>query len=187
MQIRLGNSFMWFLPDASVHLSEENPGPIEIDFDNLSSDNKNIIKIGINTGQIIGTLPQEIKTEQLIKPTEVVKDIYERDNILAGKLQVILNQRIPNIKIEIGKMNDSRLLNTILTLEENGKNRKTIVSLIQSKLHEVSSAVLASIVEVNTNANVDQLDSLSRSFASEIEDIEETEVIIPLEELNEIR
>lgn len=186
MQIKLGNSFMFFLPNGGCHLTEENPGPIDIDFDNLSNDNKNIIKTGISTGQIIGTLPEEIKTEQQYPPVEVVKDIYERDHILAGKLQIILNQRLSNIKVEIGKMNDSRLLNTILTLEKNGKNRKTITSLIQAKLHEVSSAVLASIVEVNTNANVDQLDSLSRSFANEIIDGEETEVVVPLEELNEI-
>lgn len=179
---------MWFLPNGAYHLTEENPGPIEVNLDNLTQEEKNIIKVGINTGQIIGTLP-EIKEEvvQVIKPSEVVKDIYERDNILAGKLQVILNQRIPNIKIEIGKMNDSRLLNTIMILEENGKNRKTITSLIKSKLEEVSKAVLASIVEVNINTNVDQLDSLSRSFVGEIVDIEETEVTVPVEEINEIR
>lgn len=188
MEIRLGNSFMWFLPNGACHLTEENPGPIDIDFDTLTKEEKNIISVGINTGQIIGTLP-EIKKEEVvqIKSSEVVRDLYERDNIMAGKLQVILNQRLPNIKMEIGKMNDSRLLNNILILEENSKNRKTITSLIKLKLEEVSKAVLSSIVEVNISTNVDQLDSLSRSFVNEIVDVEETEVTVPVEEINEIR
>lgn len=174
---------MWFLPNASIHLTEENPGPIEIDFSLFSTEEQNLIKIGVNTGQITGILPEEKKQEVIITPpTEVSRDIYERDNILAGKLQILLKQRLPNIKMEIGKMNDSRILNNLLSLEENNKNRKSITDLIKLKLEEVYKNVLASIKEVDINTNVDQLDKLSRSFVDDIVDIEDKEVIVPLEE-----
>lgn len=184
MQIKLGNSFMWFLPNGSVHLTDDAPGPVEVNFDALSQEEKNIIRIGIQAQQIFGTLPEEkeIKKEEVKPPTEAVKDIFERDNILAGKLQVILKQRIANIKLEIGKINDSRILGLLLTLEEDGKGRKSIIDLIKMKQENVYKDVLSSIKEVNAPANTEQLDPLARSLINDIVDVVEAEEVeVPLE------
>lgn len=186
MQIKLGNSFMFFLPNGSLHLTEEDPGPLEVDFQSLSSEEQNITRIAITTGQIINLSgeiePVKENNKKEEANQEIIKDLYERDNILAGKLQIVLKQSLSNIKVEIGKINDSRTLNFILQMEQAGKARKSIIQLVNQKIENIQKEVLASITEINTNAKTDQLDPLSRSFVSEITDVIEEEVEVQLEE-----
>lgn len=186
MQIKLGNAFMWFLPNARIHLSDENPGPIQIDQSSLNTEEQKLITIGIATGQIVvsGFTKEEPKQEgpAVIVSQDNINNIHERDHVLAGRLQAVLNKRIPNLKKEIGLINDPRSLVCMIDLEKNGKARKDILLALNKKLEAIHNSVLASIKEIDTNATADQLDKLSKAFVADIIDIEETVVSIPLDE-----
>ncbi len=174
MQIKLENSYMWFLPDSKkLHLTEENPGPIEIDKNNLSPEEIKLISIGISMGQISCDEPLEQK--QIVPPENIWID---NDVSLQHKLKIILNKKIPNIKKDIGFLNSSRQLKVLSELEKLGKNRDKILSLIDQKLESINNVVLSSIKEdINIPIRVDPDELL----AGEIIESDDVVVEVPIE------
>lgn len=167
MQIKLNTdiAFFWFLPNGKIHLSEENPGPIEVDLNTLTDEEKSIIKIGITTGSLFGVLPIE-------QPIHKEEAIYIHIN---HKLTTILNKKIPSIKKEIGLLDNQRELQLLFELEKKGKSRNKILDLINAKLSVIINTVQSSIIEDNSiEVTVSDDELLTKDI---VESDEETRII----------
>ncbi len=202
MQISLKNKDktpMWFLPGTRIHLSFENPGPVEIDFDSLSSQNKNQIVLAINRGLLEGKLPftTRVEPQPLLVNKEIIEiapPIVETFNIAPAKemevtdyqkekvkeLKKFLNKSWVSIKKNIRSFSLSDL-KTMIALEKEGKDRKVVKDLIDEVLSLHQSQVLKNISIEETNVvaldttKTTVMSGLKREHWNNIGDIVESE------------
>lgn len=159
------DAFMWFLPNAKLHLSFENPGPIEIDIASLSDDEKKLVILGSRDKQIILSEKEDVLLKLIAPPTlsPVVAEtpktvtVYEsmKENVdsVKKRMQTILAKSKPTIKKEIGLLDDIRSLKLMLECENEGKNRVDILVLLTNKIKNIESKIVTDIDNTDPDLN----------------------------------
>lgn len=146
-------TFMWFLPKSTIHLTDENPGPIDINFQELSKESQKCIILGLQKNQI--TCSEELSVlqaihggQQQVYKVPVLANVeeeeahntvseYEVNKIASDRL----NQTLNYLQKYIAGCNDIRLLRVMLELESNTRDRKHVIENINDKLESLSLAV----------------------------------------------
>lgn len=163
---------VWSLPGTDVFLSFESPGPVNIDPVGLTEINKRAIITGAKLGQVKVTgleqiLPPPAPIPVLDEPTlpmaksyapqplvevsptnfsteTVNKFVKIREEKKSIDLKGLLSKSLSSIKKELPPRNKQELL-LLRELEQKGKNRKTVVKLINDLLEKITNEVSASI------------------------------------------
>lgn len=202
IQLNTDKLGLWFLsgrPDLNMTFAD--PGPKELDWNQLTREQQRYLYRAIQYKQIISDIiplhPDNIsvpapapKKEDLPVgkqfPKETPPAVAEpaapkksfREKNLKEEAKAILSKRLGEIKqtINLLKLEESPLLNTLLKTEKAGKNRKTVLALLEEKTQEIQQAV-----KKNLKFSPDKVTlQTSRSNLPEIETINEGAVTIQL-------
>jgi len=182
MKIQLKNAFMWFIDNGLYHMTEENPGPIDIDFEHLPKTQQLQVIMGIRTGKIstdrqvdeLYSIFNPVAKPLQVKPLENISHIVMEPINLAP----ILNKTISTIKKEIGLIEDIRNLRLLRELESQGKQRKSILSLIQSRLDNFTSDIQKVISNESnyTELPLHGMDKIEASFKIADEEVKKVTI-----------
>lgn len=152
-------TFMWFTFDSLIHLSEENPGPLDIEFSELPREHQYTIILGVKNRQIKstvdimnlldvykGSIPNHT-TGELANVDEDMPQIVESDEDRKQSAMALLTKTPTTIKKNIENSKDIRALRIMLELELTTRNRTAIISALQSKLEVLFTVVQESIAK----------------------------------------
>ncbi len=141
------NVFMWFLENATVHLTDENPGPVEIDFEGLNKDSQKAVVMGIRTGHVICSEPVEkLYNLYMGQPITIPPPVIKPQVIDTSNMEKLLKKSVSAIKKYAGLSIDIRDLRLMLELEKANKNREEIVSSVEKRINLLSATVEKSIL-----------------------------------------
>ena len=193
MKITLSeNETMWFLIGTKIHLSFENPGPVEVDIDSLRTDQRQQLIWSLQKGvlksdkplQEVTAKPQVAKGYAAAALTAEVKEAVSTPTVLdeaneerRKKLKVALAAPQNTFKKELKTHNVSDL-RLMLELEQEGKNRKTTLNLLETAISKHQAEVMKNVtVEDSNAANPDAKKLLGGSKVNwqNIEEIVESE------------
>jgi hypothetical protein len=169
----------WFLGDPkrlTVSLTYQEPGPIEVEFSNLTMPDQKKILQSIQAGQIESNVPwadMYVEYEKVFskaapvriepqeptpKPTGAVQAIPSVDLRVAKeaafqeKCQKIVKEKLSQLKESLKKEKDIRTLRTIRDLELQKKSPRTsVVNFINLELRKLQSGI---IEEIENDDNV---------------------------------
>lgn len=196
MEIRINPpTFMWFTPDSLIHLTDENPGPVSVDFVTLSKENQKLIILGMRNKQIVtsenelnlidiynGSTPSHTVIVQGFTSNDEEQESQETpssEDEIKKTCSQKLNLTPSNIKKFINSSDNIRLLRIMLELEKETRNRPHIVKCISEKLETLTLQVQSSIAKENGNAVAVLPDPLADQF--NITDSEVEERLVELE------
>ncbi len=201
MQLTLHpDNFMFTLftrPD--IHLSDENPGPIDVDWDSLTSQEKQLVVSGIKKHMVISNIDvSKLEVPVVVNnrppsflpvPSQVVPKmltIEDAQDTYLNSIRPLLNQTAATVKKEVGATDDIRKLRTMLEIERGDKNRKGTVALIEERLTYLMDKVATNIDNDQTILSIPQehLDKLAESMG--VTDSEEKVVTVPLDEFSSL-
>jgi hypothetical protein len=152
---------VWSLPGTQIMLTTGNP-TAEVNAIDLSAQQRWVLAGAIQQGKITSPVtPAEIveaeksldpvRKEQVQKAKEQVK-LYKEDQNkqdVAGHAKKLLSGRAPTVKKEILNTTDIRLLKMMLALETGGKNRKSLVALLEQRVNRAEEEVAKSIADTS--------------------------------------
>lgn len=150
MLLELGqNRPFWFLPEAQISFTVDDPGPKEIDTDGLDDTGK----IAINTAISYGYLKKSSSVE-IVRPDVKV----EVDNApVDGRVVMLRKQAQSQLKGSAKtiitfckrKNTGSQMLSQMLNIEQNGQKRKTVIKAIEEVLSKTGgiSAVVEDVTD----------------------------------------
>lgn len=188
---------VWGIPEAKLHLSFENNGPIPITPSTLSPFHRKVIYMNIMTGILEADDTKELERFLFQKPAAEKKNIQDNLTIVkngkqsvdmvqrAGHLKKLLNNSVASLRRLLPDCEPDDL-NILLNLEKNAKNRKGVIKLIETlkekiiakKDSEVASSVGREAGNITTSSwRIDPIvvSGTSRLFAGQLTDIEESE------------
>lgn len=176
IKVKLGyRNSLWFLLDKKIYLTSSNPGPIDLDFDSLSTKEKTQVIMGLRNGLI--EAPEEsfqnlvLRARGLIAPVAVISNHVDNvaslpknsEDVFQDKAAELLALGVQKLRKQVESIDDSRVLDAMIKLESEGKKRKSLLLL----LHQAKSR-LAWLKQPSPSAKSG--DSLVRTFESAIED-----------------
>jgi hypothetical protein len=187
MQISLKSpNYLWFTPGSEIHLTEENPGPVDINFDNLSKDIQKLIVIGVQTGKLncsessdilLNKYSSENKLNITVGTLNVDEESgYSPSQDFIKKLALArLSEKLNDIENFLKTSNDVRLVKFMLELEKENKDRNKVIQILTSKLDDLTSKIQISITNERSILQTNVKDPLADQFEiidSEIEQVE---------------
>lgn len=188
-------TFLWFVPDSSIHLTDENPGPVIVDFATLSKENQKLIILGMRNKQIVtsenelnlvdiynGSKPSHTVTVQSFTGNDEEQELQETSSSeeeIKKTCSQKLNLTPSNIKKFINSSDNIRLLRIMLELEKETRDRSHIVKCISDKLETLTLQVQSSIATENGTVVALLPDPLADQFS--ITDSEVEERLVELE------
>lgn len=166
MQISLGaTNPMWFLLSRGLNLSISAPGPLEVDWASLSTEEKKQILYGLQWGHI----KTDLTTEAIAKITlDVSARASELEKVAAPVVAttpnkptepyitidgaVLIPEKVilfPNkrLRIVVEELNtgDLRFLRHMLELEAKGKKRSKVLGILHKKLEALQAEVVSEV------------------------------------------
>jgi len=140
----------WSLVDEKtrkllVHLTFQNPGPQEVDYESLAPHHKKIVKQGLALGFIA-----EVKKE--VKPPEPEKEVVETPPPLVGDedrrvakqlmtVEELLDQGVRGIRDELREASyNAEFLTRAISAEKDGNNRITVIQALEQKINKLGGA-----------------------------------------------
>jgi len=167
MQIKLKKGVMWLLgtprgdKDDVISLNFGSPGPVEVDYGNLTRAEKKHVILSLRKDQI--SSPQIQSTEDIDKlaadymnehgkaerpPARVEQKPRDPRKVAAEKLQkdterayYLAKQTVSVIRSALTGENNTRMLNFLIKDEEKGRNRKSVIKAVQTKIESVNKQV----------------------------------------------
>lgn len=156
---------MWFLgtdPKALVaHLTFANPGPVTLDFDDLTGGERLHILASQRAGQIEVSVPFdqlrqhylgiEKKKEEVVEEEipKFVKDtltkLNEKNEKQAAKVKDLVALGIKGFRSAIADETDLRLLQQVLRTESTEKNRKTAIKIINDRIAALQKQIIKTV------------------------------------------
>ena len=147
LQLTPNNAF-WSLvePDTReliVHLTFQNPGPVEVDYDGLPPHLKQIIDRGIQLGNIL-----RVDVEPPKPPKEVPEEVAPK---VGGEDRRVLKQKLNvDVLLELGvrgvrdqlrtNLYDVEYITRAIETEKQGRNRQTVIKALEQKLNKLGGA-----------------------------------------------
>jgi hypothetical protein len=154
MKIKLSDkATMFFVIGTKIHLSFQDPGPKEVDFNNLRTDQKQQILWAIQNGTILSDRKEdEVRKEVIAKSyAQTVADVKaaveapatvgEFESSREEELKHFLTSKYNDFKKNLKDYNIAEL-RVMLKLEKEGKSRKSNLDLIENAIskHQVEVA-----------------------------------------------
>jgi len=200
MQIKIKDTNrnpMWALQETSLHLSFENNEWLNVDLSNLTRTHLETLWLNIANGILNVENIEELENVLFPKKTIVLEKDSSVDipSVLKGdkqavelvekakKIKGLLSNNVATVKKSLPQLN-LESLNMVYNLEQNEKNRKTILNLVKEfknkliKRQEESVAKNINTVVGNPNGNYlkHQLyKGVEKAYLDNITDIEESE------------
>jgi len=175
MQIKLSmfGPPMWFLGDPknlTVNLNYMNPGPVELNFGSLSTDEQQKVLQSVQNGQLECDItyaqlyqewatsgpaievPQDPQVEAIRQRISGMREQLEterkvRENKDQEKCSYLLSGSVRAMKAAITGMKDIKLVHRLLVEEKVGKKRKGVVTALEKKQHQLALAVQARVAK----------------------------------------
>lgn len=144
-------------------LSMDNMGPVELDLDLMTQQDRNCILFNVSCGRFISNTKLEVlapthssESEPVstpaaspVKKVDPVKNQTDRNK----KLVPILKGTVAEVKPRIEKVQTVKELKTLITAEKRGRKRKSILSAIDSRIKELS-AEITNAIETGPSVNI---------------------------------
>ena len=147
---------MFFLP-GKLHLTFENPGPTELNPEELSDQERNWINQAYQQGVLFVENPnkgmeskspaakkQEIPKEDR-KPLEMEEHKFENREAAVAQAKSVLAGKVGAIKKLVASSEDILLLRLMKEAEESSKKRKSIVSALDERLLKLQESLMHSL------------------------------------------
>lgn len=156
MLLKLGNGLpFWFLKEEDISFTMNDPGPKEIDIENLSTDGQTAINTAVWNRRLIRVDSyndqEQSKAGNNKVETPVVADPrLEQLRIRAGTLIKGSAKSIINF-CQRSKISDSKLLHLLLDLEQERKQkRKTVIKALEETIDKIGG------VSIVVESKIDQ-------------------------------
>jgi len=124
-----------------VHLTFQNPGPVELDYENLDDRHKLIVKQGLALGYIEQVMREEPVVE-VVEEEEPLKGPEDRRvEVLLLTAEELLKKGVRGVRDELrDKPYDSEFLTRAIAVEKEGKNRVTVAQALEQKINKLGGA-----------------------------------------------
>lgn len=161
---------MLFIPSAGIYLNFEEPGPIIVDTDKLSLQDRNTLRISLVVGKIVAdkgeVLSEGLQSSQtssggmenaanrvlsapIYERKETPLEAFEnKERERQREFVALLKKKVSDVKKSVEKMKDLRDIKSLLELEKRGKKRKSMVSFLGGKVREFEKNITKSIEPV---------------------------------------
>lgn len=180
---------MFFLP-GKLHLTYENPGPVELDPSSLTDEEKSWINQAYATNVLFVDNPN--KKEELKKKAEVAETLartpIEMPEVMTEKkaevleqVKALLSSKVSAIKSSIKTSDDILLLRIMKEVETDGKNRKSVKASLSDRITEIQSKVIEALGGDQGEIGVHVTDASLRNLPEVEEVAEKTIQIKPLD------
>lgn len=193
VKLELISSSMFFIPGI-VHLTYENPGPVEIDADLLNPQQKQWINNAHRQQKIKVTNPHPVEAKpqpqvavatKPAAPSKTAKEIQQ--DVEQARLRIIgdatntLKATVPAIQKHVEKLSDIKKLKAMRDLEKEGKRREKVLAALDKRIGEIERAVTGLTGEGLKETDILVTDPKLRNLP-EVEESEEDIVTINLGE-----
>ena len=184
IELNLDKADMCFI--GSYVFNFENPGPLEVDVEKLSANEKLLFITNINRQILKTDTPEKLikeeeeKTEQ-VKPKELDPNIEihmqwaKANEELDKELKSILAQSINTVKKEVVGNKNIKRIKRILELEKENKNRKSLVALFNDIIKEESEKISK---QLGDDVGTYIQPGIGSEFVSEIEETEIEDIVL---------
>jgi hypothetical protein len=185
IELNTNKSPFFFIPGL-FHLSAENPGPIELDADVLSDNQKLWIKNAANSGQCLVKGELVKKTEPPV-PTVIEKPAINPaiEQFLTSKTEALnaaeslVKLPVAALKKALGLETNLQVIKTALELEEKNKKRSNIVKLLTEKRDSLTQKLIKELEGKDVGSSLfENVVQVNKNYVSDIEDSEEEVVEI---------
>jgi len=149
MQLKLNQkTVVWGLRDSDIFLTFENPGPIDINWEDLTELQKLALRSALVTKQVVradgGEIPQaEVEKKEVIKKETKRIEEQDKDTLapLRARAKDFIKKRVGEIKVQIVNIDSVQLLR-IMQEEESKKKRprKMVLEMLDDTINSILSA-----------------------------------------------
>ena len=124
-----------------VHLTFQNPGPVELDYENLDDRHKLIVKQGLALGYIEQVMREEPVVE-VVEEEEPLKGPEDRRvEVQLLTAEELLKKGVRGVRDELrDKPYDAEFLTRAIAVEKEGKNRVTVAQALEQKINKLGGA-----------------------------------------------
>ena len=124
-----------------VHLTFQNPGPVELDYESLDDRHKLIVKQGLALGYIEQVMREEPVVE-VVEEEEPLKGPEDRRvEVQLLTAEELLKKGVRGVRDELrDKPYDSEFLTRAIAVEKEGKNRVTVAQALEQKINKLGGA-----------------------------------------------
>jgi hypothetical protein len=187
--LNTSKSPFFFIPGL-FHLSTENPGPVELDTEKLSSAQKIWIKNAASSGQCIlqGELMPSVQATTVTQVQEskpVLNPAIEQ--FLTSKAEALkvaeslIKLPVPALKKALALETNLQIIKTTLELEEKNKKRSNIVKLLVEKKNNLTESLVKELEGKDVGSSLfENVVNVNKNIISDIEDSEEEIVEIKI-------
>jgi hypothetical protein len=135
-------------------LSMDNMGPVSIDLDLLTAQDRNAILYNISCGRLLSNNkidiapPSPVTTEPTpapVAPPAKKVDPLQRSVSRQKQVIPILNGKVGEVKVRIATLDSSKDLAILKDAEKRGKKRKTVFAAIDTRMKELAEVVANAI------------------------------------------
>lgn len=148
MKVTLVSSLtpFWHLMDDEndclmCSLNDEEPGPVELDWESLTKSQRSHVHTGVMFGiiEVAGDLPpvEDVPVVQPERPVYGKEERAEEESQLREELVSILKGGIRQVKAHTSDFEDVKRVAMLFDLERRGKRRKGLISYLGEKLKEL--------------------------------------------------
>ena len=124
-----------------VHLTFQNPGPVELDYEKLYDRHKLIVKQGLALGYIEQVMREEPVVE-VVEEEEPLKGPEDRRvEVQLLTAEELLKKGVRGVRDELrDKPYDAEFLTRAIAVEKEGKNRVTVAQALEQKINKLGGA-----------------------------------------------
>mgnify|MGYP001618208588 CR=1 FL=1 len=150
MEIKLGKAQMWSLPSdrkGEKVLTTSNPGPIEIDYDNLSDSDKKVINASLALKTILNASEKVERIKDLDSETTRLSDLALSEfrtevTLLVAYGNRKLLEKLLEVERNKEKHRNAVIRSALATLASKG-DTKALEAMYEASIHEEPSKVLS--------------------------------------------
>jgi len=210
MQIKLAKGFMWLLgtprgdKDDVISLNNENPGPIEVDYDRLTRVEQKHVILSFKKGQI--SSPQVKSVEDIDQlsaeymkehgnverpparveakprnPREVAAERAQKD---AERAKYLSGQTVSVIRSSLTGEGNTRMLSFLLDAEKIGRNRKSVITAVEGKVTSVNKQVTKHLDEEAEKPAVPM--GIYQQDLPDVIDSEVEDIVLSMDQMKEL-
>ena len=139
----------WSLVDEKtrkllVHLTFQNPGPQEVDFESLAPHHQKIVKQGLALGFIAEVKKEVAPPKPEEEAAETPPLVGDEDRRVAKQLMTVeelLDQGVRGIRDELREAPyNAEFLTRAISAEKDGNNRITVIQALEQKINKLGGA-----------------------------------------------
>jgi hypothetical protein len=138
----------WSLVDENtrellVHLTFQNPGPVELDYDSLKDHHKKVVAQGLSLRyieQVVMEEPKEEPVEEVVTEEPIgAEDRRVETQLLTA--EQLLAKGVRGVRDELRDAPyGAEFLTRAISVEKEGKNRVTVVQALEQKINKLGGA-----------------------------------------------